>query len=153
MEEAVKKRTPDPRDKWIPRYFVIFFIVLACLDSIFVYLAVSTQTGLVTEKPYEKGLAFDSILNKAKNQPALDHRVSYENGALRWGLPVENATVTAAIIRPVQAGYDFEIELIYMGSGLYEAQPQVPLPGAWTAHLKAIWDNTEFQTTHNFLAQ
>ena len=89
MEQATK----DPRDKWIPMYFVAFFAVIALLDGIFVYTAISTQTGVVTEQPYEKGLAYNEVLEKAKTQPELEHKVSYQNGALRWALPMDNAAV------------------------------------------------------------
>ena len=149
MTQAVK----DPRDKWIPRYFVIFFAVIAVLDGIFVYMAVSTQTGVVTEQPYEKGLAFNETLEKAKAQPQLEHKVYYKKGVLRWTLPIENASVSASIVRPVQDGYDFEIMLAHMGGGVYEARPETPLQGLWTAKLKATWDNEQFQASHDFIVK
>lgn len=43
--------------RWVLLWFLGFFGVIILLDSIFVYLAVNTRTGLVTEHAYEKGLA------------------------------------------------------------------------------------------------
>lgn len=149
----VEHAAPNPKDKWIPRYFVMFFAVIVVLDSLFVYMAVSTQTGLVTEHPYEKGLAYNEILEKAHAQPVIENTVTYEDGVLRWELPIDEATVTAALIRPVKEGYDFEIDLENKGNGLYEARPELPLHGRWTAKLIAKWDNDEFQTSHSFIAR
>ncbi len=149
MDTAAVKH---PKDKWIPRYFVMFFAVIAVLDGIFVYLAVSTQTGIVTEQPYEKGLAFNKTLEEARAQPDLEHQASYTEGILRWILPLEQASVTASIIRPVQDGYDFSVALKHVGNGVYEVKPELPFPGAWTAKLKATWDNQKFQTSYDFIA-
>lgn len=150
MVEAIS--SPNPKDKWIPRYFFMFFVVVALLDGIFVYMAVSTQTGIVTENPYKKGLAYNQTLEKARAQPILNHKVSYADGILRWVLPLTKASVTASIRRPVQDGYDFDITLRHKGDGVYEAKPALPLPGAWTAELKATWDSKQFQTSHAFIA-
>lgn len=152
-EQALKNRPKDPRDKWIPRYFVIFFAVIALLDGIFVYIAVSTQTGMVVKDPYKKGLAFNETLEKAKKQPMLENKVSYKDGTLRWVLPIENASVTANIKRPVQEGYDFKITFTHTGSGVYEARPKIPLPGAWRANLSAKWGAEQFQASHDFIAK
>lgn len=143
----------DPRDKWIPRYFVMFFAVIALVNGIFVYMAVSTQTGMVVDQPYKKGLAFNETLKKAKAQLSLEHKVSYNNGVLRWTLPINTASVTASIMRPVQEGYDFNVPLMHIGGGVYEANPTMPLPGAWTVKLSAIWEDKQFQTSHNFIAK
>jgi nitrogen fixation protein FixH len=79
--------------------------------------------------------------------------VSYSDGVLRWTLPIINASVTAGIMRSVRDGYDFDIALKHIGNGVYEAKPAMPLPGAWTAKLKATWNNETFQTNHDFIAQ
>ncbi len=149
MEQAIQ----NPKDKWIPRYFVMFFAVIALLDGIFVYTAISTQTGVVTKHPYEKGIAFNETLAKAKAQPHISHKTTYHDGVLRLKLPIETASVTASIIRPVQDGYDFDIKLAHIGDGIYEATIDTPLKGAWTAKLKATWNDNQFQTSHDFIVK
>lgn len=148
MEQTVQ----NPKDKWIPRYFFIFFAVIFVLDGIFVYLAVSTQTGVVTKQPYEKGLAYNETLKKAKAQPVIENSVTFENGILRWVIPVSNATVTGFVIRPVQAGYDFNITLEQVEEGVYEARPNMPLPGHWIVKLSARWNNQQYQTSYKLIA-
>jgi len=149
MAEALQKNS----GRVILMYFVGFFAVIIVVNSIFIYSALSTHSGVVTEQPYKKGLAFNETLAKAKAQPALEHEVFYDDGVLRWKLPVENASVTASIVRPVQEGHDFNIALKHTGSGVYEVKTELPLHGVWTANLKATWDNQQFQTTHDFIAR
>ena len=154
METAIK----NPKDKWIPWYFVAFFAVIAILDGIFVYVAISTHTGVTTENAYEKGLAFNENFEKFRAQPKLQEQLCFENGVLHWnvkdeaGRPLGNARVIAKIIRPVQDGYDFEITLDYMRRGVYEAKLDLPLKGLWKAKLNCTWDDQHYQTTHSFTA-
>lgn len=149
----------NPKDKWIPLYFVAFFAVIALVDGIFVYMAVSTQTGVVTEHAYEKGLAFNETLAEARAQPALQQSATFEDGLLRWrladegGAAITHADVSAHIKRPVQDGFDFDIKLEHKGDGLYEAAIQTPQKGLWQAGLKSVWDNQKFQTSLKFISQ
>ena len=150
---------PNPKkDKWVPWYFVLFFAVIALLDGIFVYLAVSTQTGLVTEHAYEKGLAYDALLEKAAQQPDIKQVFSYKDGVMRWALKTEdnaaikNAVVEGQVIRPVQDGYDFNVTFKDQGGGIYEAKPSMPLPGLWEVELSVTWNNNQtFQTKQEFM--
>lgn len=149
MADSIKKSD----GRLIFMYFAAFFGLIIVVNAIFIYMALYTHSGVVTQQPYEKGLAFNETLEKAKAQPELEHHVSYEDGILRWALPMENASVTAHIVRPVQDGHDFDMRLKHMGGGVYEANPIMPLPGVWTAKLKATWNNTIFQTSQNFIAE
>ena len=56
----------------IPYYFVLFFITIIILDSIFVYLAFSSHTGLVSENSYEKGLNYNDIISQKEKQDKLN---------------------------------------------------------------------------------
>ena len=152
-------RVKDPRDKWIPIYFVMFFAVIICLDSIFVYIAISTQTGVVTEHAYKKGLSYNEVLDKAKAQPNINQTATYQDGVLRWqlsdkdGRPLTNVSVNAKIIRAVHDGVDFEITLNHVGGGIYEATPTLPMNGLWLAKLSGKWNNQHYQTAHEFMVK
>ena len=140
-------------DKWIPWYFVFFFLVVALVDGILVTISIRTQTGLVTERAYEKGLAYDKILDEAAAQENLGvvQKAEYKNGVLSWRMADKNggvfghAKVSAHFFRPTQGGYDFDMELEKTGDMLFEAQPRFPLPGAWTARLEAEWQDSHSQ--------
>ncbi len=152
---------PRPSDKWIPWYFVLFFAVFIILDAIFVYLAVSTHTGVVTDKAYEKGLAYDSLLedSRLQKESGVQHKASYQSPVLQIELKdkngrlIEGAKVTAKLIRPVQSGYDFELILTPVDSGVYAAEFQAPLPGSWTAKMEAQWDGQSYRTTFRFVVE
>ncbi|MCF8495569.1 MAG: FixH family protein [Alphaproteobacteria bacterium] len=143
-------------DKWIPWYFVLFFLVIALLDTIFVTVAIKTQTGVVTEHAYEKGLAYEKILDKAAAQAQLGitQKAKYTDGTISWKLsqknaPLNNAKIMVHFVRPVQDGHDFSIKLNDRGNGLYEARPDFPLPGLWMARLKAQWQDRSQQMQYN----
>ncbi len=53
---------PERRDRWIPFAFVGFFLALAGLQAWFVILAYGTFSGLVTDRPYSTGLAYDAVI-------------------------------------------------------------------------------------------
>ena len=139
---------------WVLLCFIAFFGVIVVVNSIFIYNALGTHSGVVTKQPYEKGLAYNETLEKARSQPDIAHIVSYQDGILRWELPgVDDARGSARIVRPVHDGYDFDVTLRRVGGGVYEVQPDLPLRGQWTAKLKATWNNKNLQTAHDFIAR
>ncbi len=138
---------------WVLLCFVAFFGVIIAVNTVFITTALNTHSGVVVEQPYEKGLAFNETLKKAKAQEAIEYDVSYEGGVLKLVLPVDEANVQASFMRPIKEGDDFEMALTHRGGGVYEAVPEMPLPGAWRVRLKATWKTQTFQTTHDFIAQ
>lgn len=68
MSEMVSKENDDvvKSGKKIPYYIALFFIVLAICDGVFVYLAISSKNGVVTENAYEKGLNYNSAISQAE---------------------------------------------------------------------------------------
>ena len=143
----------NPKDKWIPRYFFIFFIVVAILDGIFVTLAITTHTGLVTEKAYEKGLAYNEVLERAEKQKSMgiQARAEYKDNVLtlrlktREDTPLKAEKVVAKFYRPSGTGHDYEVQLEDKGDGLYQAAPAFPLSGLWTTTLEAQWHDQQQQ--------
>lgn len=136
-------------------YFFAFFGVIILMDSFFIYTAISTQTGVVTSQPYEKGLAYNAVLQRAKQQPVLGQSITFEKGVLRWVFdkPLDDASVTAHFYRPVQDGYDFNITLNDNGHGIYTAEPDIPLQGQWTIKLKAAWDDQTYHASTKIVAR
>lgn len=62
------------RDKLIPWYFVMAFMVVFVVNGIFVYLAVNTNNGVVTENAYEKGMDYTRIVTEVRKQRALEQK-------------------------------------------------------------------------------
>lgn len=145
-------RVFDPeKGTWVLFLFVAFFGVVVAVNSVFISKAISTHSGVVTDQPYEKGLAYDEILDKAKSQPDIVQRAVFEDGILRWTLKDTNgqaidADVMARIVRPVSGGQDFEITLSHDKDGVYKADLDLPMKGRWEALLKAQWQSQQYQT-------
>ena len=59
------------RDRIIPLYFVAFFVFIAIMDGIFVYLATTTHSGVVTENAYQKGLNYNQYITAYDQQEML----------------------------------------------------------------------------------
>lgn len=138
--------------------FVVFFLSIIAVNSVFIYVAVKSHTGVVTDNPYEKGLKYNEMINKAKTQPKIIDSFLIKDNTMYWafidevsGEPVLNANVRVHIVRPVQDGFDTNLTLAEAEGGQYFAKLDLPMKGQWLAHLVATWDNETFQTTHTFL--
>lgn len=140
-------------------YFLAFFGTILIVDSAFVYTALRTHSGEVTEQAYEKGLAYNQTLEKAREQPQLSERARYDAPVFRWqlnnpdGTAVSGAAVNVTFLRPVAQGSDFTISLQETAPGLYEAKPVFSHKGLWTAKLDARWNNQQYQTTQDIIAR
>ncbi len=147
----------SPKDKWILVYFVLFFGLIIAVNSVFIYFAINSHSGVIIDKPYEKGLSYDETLDKAKSQPKLKDQISFKNDVLVWSLkdeqgkPIEYAVVEASLIREVQDGHDYKVALEHEGGGVYKAKLNAPLKGRWKVRLKAIWNNKQYQAVQTLL--
>ena len=126
-------------NKYIPLSFVLFFIVLAILDGIFVYLAVSTQTGVVTKNAYEKGLNYNEAIKLAdisKNYPQKLSVNIMGNNKVEINYNIESQIifndVTYKAIRPTKRGYDNSGKIKYnSATNSYSKNLELPLAGIW----------------------
>lgn len=140
-------------------YFCLFFITVGAINACFIYTALRTNTGVITEDAYEKGLSYNEIISSAKTQPELIEKMEIEDGIFRWnindshGLPVKNAKAKVIFVRPVKDGNDFEVTLTEMKPGIYEAQPNFLAKGLWTAQLDLIWNNKQYRTAQNIIVK
>lgn len=69
MSDSTNIENPQPKDgKRILLAFLSFFIVFASVDAFFVYKAISTLPGVVSENAYEIGLNYNKIIAEAKKR-------------------------------------------------------------------------------------
>lgn len=61
-------KTPPKDGKRVLLAFIAFFIVFASVDAFFVYKAISTLPGVVSENAYEIGLNYNKIIAEAKKR-------------------------------------------------------------------------------------
>ena len=136
------------RGAWIPWAFVGLFGVVVAVNGIMIWLALGTFPGLVTERPYDRGLAYNRNLEAAAAQAGLGWearlaaRLAGPTMALveltlrdRDGRPLDGAEVRAQLRRPVGTGSDLDLVLAPTGPGTYRAATTLPRPGAWDVHV------------------
>ena len=85
-------------------YFIAFFAIFMAVDAYMAALALKTNTGVVTQQPYEEGLAYNRTLEEAQKQADLGWHgtIDYKRGQLTFALndasgrPLSGATKTMA---------------------------------------------------------
>lgn len=140
MSALAEKESLTRKDKLIPWYFVMFFGVVVAVNITMATLAIKTNSGLVTDHPYEKGIAYNQVVDAETAQEALGWKadIEYASGTLSFALhdakgkAVATDKVTAHITRPAQEGMDFDLTL-ENGS----AHVKFPLPGLWEIRIFA----------------
>lgn len=143
MSADIQTTGPRPSDKWIPWYFVLFFVVIFIANGFLIYFAVSSQPGVIEEHHYEIGLDYDSRLAKERAEEALGWQVGAAWDGLVFavdaldkdGQALSDAAVTVEMVRPVREGHDFEEILPMQVAGRYAAAIDFPLPGLWEAYI------------------
>ena len=127
----------DPRrSRWIPWVFVGGMLLVLAVNVGMVVSALTTFTGVTTGRAYDKGRAYNHVLEEAARQDALGWRatVAVEARTLRLavldraGLPVAGR-VEALLHRPMD-GLELPLRLLAGTADLAAAQP-----GLWEARL------------------
>jgi len=152
---------PKKSDKYIPYYFVAFFVFLAIADGFFVYLAASTHTGVVKEHAYEKGLNYNQVVQAQKTQEQLGWKptLSLMSNKVRIevldknNLKLDRAKVSIHFKRPTQSGYDFSMKLPEVAAATYEANITFPLLGQWDATMLIEKEGQPYQKRERIIVQ
>ncbi|MCW5750556.1 MAG: FixH family protein [Alphaproteobacteria bacterium] len=140
------------RRSLIPLAFFLPMAVVVLVNGLLVFFAVSTWQGLVVEKPYEKGLAYNQALERKMRAerlgwslelgfvptgaaPGAGEVAARIHGAAGETLP--GLAVEARISRPVENLAPIVLELPYRGEGRFAAPVVLPLPGQWDVEIVA----------------
>lgn len=128
--------------------FLAFFGTVMSVNAVFITLAIRSNSGVVTEHPYEEGLAYNATLAEAEAQKKLgwstsmtmtSNRVIYKVLDSSGHVPPVK-TVLVRMARPVQKGFDFTMKLDRQADGSFSAPATFPLKGAWDAHISIEHD-------------
>jgi nitrogen fixation protein FixH len=140
-----------PPGWWIPWTFVAGFALVVAVNGALVVVAIRSWTGLVTERPYDRGLDYNRNLEAAAAMaglgwtarlvagpgPAGDHELTLEVRD-RTGAPVSGLAVLGTLERPLAAGQDRALALDPAGPGLYRTRLELPAGGQWHARLRLV---------------
>jgi nitrogen fixation protein FixH len=156
-------RADAPTGRFYPWIFVAAMGLVVLVNAGMIWFAVSTFTGLSTEDPYDKGLAFNRTLAAAETQAALGWQVDVDAAASpagaaptvtlavafrdRAGRMLDGLQVRAFLVRPTSAGHDRAVDLAAAGEGRYRATAALALRGEWLLTIVASKDKETWQST------
>ena len=137
-------------------YFVAFFGFIAAVNAVMVTLAIRTHSGVVTEHPYEKGLAYNQVVDAEKKQAAIGWKgaINYKNGWLNFELHDKDNRLlawekaTATITRPTQQGMDFTLELKAAKTAV-----KFPANGLWEVRVDAMHEGVHYQQSKRIVVE
>ena len=129
---------------------LIIVVIAIGLVSVIAVIVVGTRNfeGIVVEKPYETGLAWDSAEGERESLGwSVDIRTKKfrigENDVLlrisdKEGKPLSLATVMIMVSRPSTNVYDKKYRVVSQLEGIYEAQVELPLFGYWDMNISIV---------------
>lgn len=116
-----------------------FFGVMLAANAVFVWLALDSFSGAVSQHPYEEGLAYNQRLAAAERQQAQGWQgaIAVEEGAVvltlsdRQGRALRGFFLEAQLLRPTNAGMDRRVAMTETAPGRYRAPLDLPAGGNW----------------------
>jgi nitrogen fixation protein FixH len=137
-------------------YFFAFFGLIAGVNAVMITLALRTHSGVVSEHPYEAGLAYNRVVAAEQKQEALGWKgtIRYDKCILHFDVRGQHNglitpdTATATFTRPTQAGMDFSIPL--QGS---DTPITFPAKGAWEVQIDAVSQGVHYQKRQRMMVE
>lgn len=132
----------------------IFFVA----NGVFIYLALTSNPGLVVEDYYERGQSYEqNMLSRIAANPGwemriemIDPAVQNQSANLRFYLQGTSGelltleSVRLFVYRPSNANNDFDLPMRELSHGVYEVDVSFPLPGVWDLLAVVAKDGGEF---------
>lgn len=131
--------------------FVAFFACVFAVNGYFIVRAVSTHTGVVSQEPYRKGLAYNDRIAADERQTELGWRETLtltSTGQLALNLadrddkPVPALRISATVGRPSTVSHDRTVNLREIADGQYTADIGSLDGGNWVVTIEA-WRGAE----------
>ncbi|KUO54413.1 MAG: hypothetical protein APF80_08245 [Alphaproteobacteria bacterium BRH_c36] len=124
---------------------IAFFGVMIAVNSVFLYFAMTTFTGIETADAYRKGVAYNASLEESRQLDKLGWKGALKANGERIefvlktaeGEPVRGVRVEGKVGRPATDAFDQTIAFEDTGSGVYWSQPLALAPGNWIVALEA----------------
>ncbi|PKQ02344.1 MAG: hypothetical protein CVT73_18785 [Alphaproteobacteria bacterium HGW-Alphaproteobacteria-12] len=132
--------------------FVLFFAVVFGANGLMVYGALSTFDGVEIEGAYQKGRAYNDVLERMEAQRRLGWTAAIAAAPLPGaedgttlnvvftdarGAPVSGLTVLGTFWRPVVSGEDVRMKLVETAPGRYEGGFDLKHAGNWLVRIAA----------------
>jgi len=143
-----------------------FFAVVGAVNVYFVFMALDTWPGLVSQQYYKDGLAYNHVLDDAAKQDKLGWHTALKlaPGAIgesrelaivyqkNDGSPVTGLDVKVTMQRPIGVKDTTKLPLREVAPGRYVTQFTPILAGRWKADFEAYTaDKTHFRIIHELM--
>jgi len=156
MSEISMSELSRREGKKFALYLLLAFLVVLAVNAVMVTVAIKSFTGLTTDHPYEKGIAYNKVVAAEEAQEKLGWQgnIAYENGVVSFTLKdkgekaIKPEKTTVEITRPTQAGMDFSVELV---GG--KAEVQFPAKGLWELRAKTSYKGNDYQISKRIVVE
>lgn len=165
MSETTATGAPAARrSAWIPWIFVAGFGVIIAVNGVMVYFALSTRIDVVVEKPYERGISYNLLLDEARAAAALgwtvetvSRRFDETRGVITLDLllhgpdgPLDGTEVQASLVRPIE-GDRIEAPPAFSFKGHVGLALEGVRPGQWDLVLSLRRDGERMTTVERIV--
>jgi len=126
--------------------FVGFFGVIFAVNGYFLYSALATHTGVVSQEPYRKGLLYNDRIAADERQAELGwtHNLDAATDGRftlsvtdKAGAPVAGLRIEATVGRPSTIEFDRQLTFRETIPGTYAASSDPLAAGTWVASIEA----------------
>ena len=131
-----------PRDRWIPWVFVGGMLLVVAVNAVLIFFALSTFTGVTTGHAYDRGRAYNHVIEAAARQEALGWRADVQlrgnslvvTMADRGGAALPGR-LEGRLLRPLE-GTTQPLDFAATATGSFRADTGARQPGQWDAVLR-----------------
>jgi nitrogen fixation protein FixH len=155
------------RGRWIPWLFVAGMLLVVAVNATLVYFATRSWGGLVSDRAFERGIAYNRLIAEAAAEAALGWtaEIAYQAGAngktpvllvtLRDGAgePMDRAAVSLEAARPVEAQAPVAVGLRPVGDGRYAGAADGLRAGQWDIRMAVARDGHDAHFTRRIVVR
>lgn len=146
------------RGRWIPWVFAGGMLIVIAVNTVLITAAFRSFPGLVVQRPYDRGIAYNDQLRQSRAQAELGWtiRPSYEPGQLvvrvldARGAPVAGLGVRATLSRPLESGQPIAASLAPVAE-TYAAVLQLPRRGQWDIALDVSRSGETYRSVYRIV--
>lgn len=144
---------------------LIALVTLIALSAVIAAIVIGSRSfeGIVTEKPYEKGLSWDRTKDEKKSLgwdvEIPEKRFTVGKNTLifsildKKGEPLEGASISVTVSRPSTTAYDRTYKGERLDDGSSRAVVDFPLYGYWDLKIQVVKDQVNVIYTKNIFAE
>lgn len=146
-----RDQAPQRKSAWIPWVFVGAMGVVVAVNATLITYSVTTFSGLSVEKPYERGVHYNQVLDAQAKQDALGWTLDAAFAATdgerqgrlvvvardRDGGALDGLALEGRMVRPLEVIDDVPVHFEAAGDGRYVARVELPRPGQWDLKARA----------------